>query len=69
MTAVKALVVTRPGALASEPAIIDHVRPHLGSYKKPQSVEFLTELPKNAYGKIVKRELHERYWTGRDRHV
>ncbi len=66
---VKALVVTRPGASTTEPEIIEHVRQHLGSYKKPQSVEFLAELPKNAYGKILKRELRERYWTGRDRRV
>ncbi len=66
---VKALVVTRPGAPATEPAIIDHVAQHLGSYQKPQSVEFLTELPKNTYGQILKRELGERYWTGRGRRV
>jgi long-chain acyl-CoA synthetase len=39
------------------------------SYKKPQSVEFLPALPKNAYGKILERELRERYWTGRTRQV
>ncbi|HEV8474066.1 MAG TPA: hypothetical protein VGR82_14920 [Methylomirabilota bacterium] len=37
--------------------------------KKPQSVEFLPALPKNAYGKVLKRELRDRYWAGRDRKV
>ncbi len=67
--AVKALVVTRAGASVSEGEIIEHCRRSVGSYKRPQSVEFLPELPKNAYGKILKRELRERYWKGRERRV
>jgi acyl-CoA synthetase (AMP-forming)/AMP-acid ligase II len=67
--AVKALVVTHPGASASEADIIEHCKQHLGSYKKPQSVEFLPALPKNAYGKVLKRELRDRYWAGRPRRV
>jgi acyl-CoA synthetase (AMP-forming)/AMP-acid ligase II len=67
--AVKALVVTHPGASATEAEIIEHCKRHLGSYKKPQSVEFLPALPKNAYGKVLKRELRERYWAGRPRRV
>jgi len=66
---VKAVVVLRPGARASEPEIIEHCRRHLSSYKKPSSVDFVAELPKNAYGKILKRELREPYWAGRDRRV
>ena len=67
--AVKALVVTHPGASATEAEIIEHCKRHLGSYKKPQSVEFLPALPKNAYGKVLKRDLRDRYWTGRPRRV
>ena len=59
----------RPGAHATEAEIIEHCRRHLGSYKKPVSVDFVAELPKNAYGKILKRELREPYWAGRDRRV
>jgi acyl-CoA synthetase (AMP-forming)/AMP-acid ligase II len=66
---VKALVVPRPGFTLGEADVIDHCRQHLASYKKPQSVEFLTALPKNAYGKILKRELRERYWSGRARAI
>jgi acyl-coenzyme A synthetase/AMP-(fatty) acid ligase len=32
-------------------------------------VEFLPTLPKNAYGKVLKRELRDRYWAGRQRKV
>ena len=42
---------------------------HLASYKKPQSVEFLSQLPKNAYGKVLKRELRERHSAGRARSI
>jgi acyl-CoA synthetase (AMP-forming)/AMP-acid ligase II len=66
---VKALVVLRPGAEATAAQLIEHCRRHLASYKKPRSVEFLPELPKNAYGKILKRELREPFWTGHERRV
>jgi acyl-CoA synthetase (AMP-forming)/AMP-acid ligase II len=66
---VKAVVALREAARASEAEIIEHCRQHLASYKKPTSVEFVPELPKNAYGKILKRELREQYWVGRDRRV
>jgi long-chain acyl-CoA synthetase len=67
--AAKALVVVRPGESAREAEIIEHCKRHLASYKKPQSVEFLPALPKNAYGKVLKRELRDRYWAGRARKV
>jgi acyl-CoA synthetase (AMP-forming)/AMP-acid ligase II len=66
---VKAVVVLRAGARATAPEIIEHCQRHLASYKKPSSVDFLPELPKNAYGKILKRELRENYWVGRTRRV
>jgi acyl-CoA synthetase (AMP-forming)/AMP-acid ligase II len=66
---VKALVVLHEGERATEAEIIEHCKRHLASYKKPQSVEFLPALPKNAYGKVLKRELRDRYWAGRQRKV
>ena len=66
---VKAIVVTRAGARVTEAEIIEHCKRAIASYKKPHSVEFLPELPKNAYGKVLKRELRDRYWTGRGRNV
>jgi acyl-CoA synthetase (AMP-forming)/AMP-acid ligase II len=67
--ATKALVVARPGQSPTEAEIVEHCRRHLASYKKPQSVEFLPALPKNAYGKVLKRELRDRFWTDRTRKV
>ncbi|HEV7615959.1 MAG TPA: hypothetical protein VGO36_06990, partial [Solirubrobacterales bacterium] len=37
-----------------------HVKANLAAYKAPREFEFLDELPRNATGKILKRELHER---------
>ena len=66
---VKAIVALRDGYSATEHDIVNECIAHLASYKKPKSVEFVPELPKNAYGKILKRELRERYWTRLDRGV
>jgi long-chain acyl-CoA synthetase len=32
-------------------------------------VEFIAAIPKNAYGKVLKRELREKYWKGESRRV
>jgi acyl-CoA synthetase (AMP-forming)/AMP-acid ligase II len=66
---VKAIVALHHGYSVTEQALIEHCLDHLAGYKKPKSVEFVAELPKNAYGKILKRELRERYWTGLERKV
>ena len=65
--AVKAVVVLKPGATATAQEIIDTAREHLASYQKPRSVEFVDELPKAPTGKILKRDLRERFWSGRER--
>lgn len=67
--AIKAVVSLNAGESASEEALIHFCRDHIASYKKPKTVDFVKELPKNNYGKILKRELREKYWQGRDRKV
>ena len=56
----KAFVVRRPGASLSEADVKDYVRANLARYKIPRDIEFLDELPRNATGKVLKRELRER---------
>jgi fatty-acyl-CoA synthase len=56
----KAFVVVVEGAEVSHDDLKKHVKAHLASYKAPREFEFLDELPRNATGKILKRELHER---------
>jgi long-chain acyl-CoA synthetase len=58
---VKAVVVLKAGVSANEEEIIAFCRKNLASYKKPTSVEFVTELPKTPSGKVLKRELRDRY--------
>jgi acyl-CoA synthetase (AMP-forming)/AMP-acid ligase II len=66
---VKAFVVLRDGTTVTADELIEHCKKRLASYKKPKSVEFLNELPKNPYGKILRRKLREKYWTNQERMV
>jgi acyl-CoA synthetase (AMP-forming)/AMP-acid ligase II len=59
--AVKALVVLRPGETVTGEELTRFVGERLADYKKPKSVEFVSDLPKNAYGKVLRRELKARY--------
>jgi long-chain acyl-CoA synthetase len=54
---VKAFVVLAEGATATEGEIIAFCREHLARYKTPTEVEFRTDLPKSAVGKVLRREL------------
>ncbi|MEA2199150.1 MAG: hypothetical protein QOJ25_3201, partial [Solirubrobacteraceae bacterium] len=56
----KALVVVRPGARLSEKEVKDLVKSNLARYKVPRDVEFIDELPRNATGKVLGRELQAR---------
>ncbi|MGR6974531.1 acyl-CoA synthetase [Streptomyces cynarae] len=57
--AVTAVVV--PRGEVTEAELIDHVREKLPHFKAPKRVLFVEELPRNASGKILKRELRERF--------
>ena len=59
----RACVVLRPEAHADEAELLDFMAARLAKYKVPKSVAFLDSLPISAAGKIVKRELRERYLT------
>jgi acyl-CoA synthetase (AMP-forming)/AMP-acid ligase II len=53
----KAFVVVKPGIEIGEDELKAHVKANLAGYKTPREVEFLDELPRNATGKILKRDL------------
>jgi fatty-acyl-CoA synthase len=56
----KAFVVLAGEVEVGEDELKAHVKANLASYKAPREIEFLEELPRNATGKILKRELHAR---------
>jgi len=67
--AVRAVVVLKPGHALSAEAIIEHCGQALGGFKKPRAVDFVTELPKNPNGKIVRRLIRDAYWQGHERRI
>ena len=59
--AVMAVVVAAPGTALSADELIGFARDRLARYKIPNTVDFVTELPRTPTGKVLKRELRERY--------
>ncbi len=65
----KAVVQLKPGAAATADDIIDFCRERLADYKRPRSIDFVAEVPRNPSGKLLKREIRAPYWEGRERRV
>jgi len=65
-----AIVVLRPGCLATEDEIIQLCASKLGSYKKPYKVIFSSDaLPKTVAGKLSRKTLREPYWEGKTERI
>jgi fatty-acyl-CoA synthase len=58
---VVAIVVPREGATVDEAGLVAHCRERLAGFKVPKAFRILDALPKNASGKILKRDLRERF--------
>jgi len=56
----RAFVVVTEGKAVTEDELKAHIKANLASYKVPREIVFLDELPRNATGKVLKRELKER---------
>ena len=67
--AVKGFVVLGEGANLEEVDIISYTRTQIAGYKCPKSINFVSELPRNPSGKILRRELRDPYWEGKERQV
>jgi acyl-CoA synthetase (AMP-forming)/AMP-acid ligase II len=67
--AVKAVVAPKPGVTPDADDIIAFARTRIAHFKAPKSVDFVAALPRNASGKILRRELRAPYWEGRERQV
>jgi long-chain acyl-CoA synthetase len=68
--AVHAVVVCKPGMQVTSDELIEHARTLIAGYKVPRSIEFSQDaLPKSGAGKILKRDLRDKYWEGKSRNV
>lgn len=67
--AVKAVVVAKPGETVDEAAIIAWARERIAPFKCPRSVDVIAALPRNASGKILRKDLRAPYWEGHERMV
>jgi acyl-CoA synthetase (AMP-forming)/AMP-acid ligase II len=66
---VKAVVALKSAAAASANEIIAFGRKNLAGYKCPTSVDFVSALPRNPSGKVLKKDLRAPYWAGRARRI
>lgn len=69
---VKAVIEPAPGAepgpaLAEE--ILRFCEDRLAKYKRPRSIDFVSEMPRDPNGKLYKRKLRDPYWQGRERAI
>ena len=67
--AVTAVVELKPGAAFDPDEIIALCKEKLGSVKAPKSVVVIDSLPRSAVGKVLKREIRDRFWQGRQRAI
>jgi long-chain acyl-CoA synthetase len=61
---VKAVIVLKRSASATEAEMIEFCGKHLAGFKKPKSVDFWEELPKSSTGKILKKDIRRHYEKG-----
>ena len=66
---VKAVVELRPAASASPEELIAFCAERLAGYKKPRTVDFVNDLPRNPAGKLLKTKIREPYWASTGRKI
>ena len=67
--AVHAEVVLRPGAVAVEAALTAHVKAAIGPIKAPTTIVFVDALPLSAVGKILRRQVQDKYWPEGEKRI
>jgi acyl-CoA synthetase (AMP-forming)/AMP-acid ligase II len=66
---VHCFVVPRQGETLNARALTVFLRGRIADFKLPSAYEFVDALPRNPSGKILRRELRERFWEHLDRRV
>lgn len=67
--AVKAVVVPKPNQEIDADHVIAFVRERIAGFKAAKSIDVIEIMPRNASGKILRKDLRAPYWAGKDRHV
>ncbi|MCY1433944.1 Long-chain-fatty-acid--CoA ligase FadD13 [compost metagenome] len=67
--ALHAEVVLKAGEEVSADALIEHVKGRLGRFKAPKSILFVDALPVSVVGKVLRRQVREKYWKDKARRV
>jgi len=67
--AVKAFVELNPGETVTAEELIALCKNALGSVRTPKSVEFVEGLPRSPIGKVLKKDIRDRYWSGTSRAI
>jgi acyl-CoA synthetase (AMP-forming)/AMP-acid ligase II len=67
--AIHAEVVLRANAKPTESELIAHVKTSLGRFKAPKSLTFVPDLPLSAVGKVLRRQVRDKYWVGQSRRI
>jgi acyl-CoA synthetase (AMP-forming)/AMP-acid ligase II len=66
---VKAVIELRPGASVTAEELLTFCDGRLADYKKPRSIDFVDELPRNPAGKLLKARIREPYWKEAGRKI
>ena len=66
---VKACCVAKPGMEIDQNDVIAYTRERIAPFKCPKSIDIIPEMPRNASGKILRRQLRAPYWEGQERQV
>jgi acyl-CoA synthetase (AMP-forming)/AMP-acid ligase II len=66
---VKGVVQLRPGESATADELIAFTAARIAAYKKPRSIDFVDDMPRDAAGKLLKRKIREPYWAASGRRI
>lgn len=67
--AVRAVVTLKPDTTIDEKEVLDWMRERLAAFKCPKAIDVIDVMPRNASGKLLKRDLRAPFWGGRERQV
>ena len=66
---VKACIVAKPGQEVDAASVIEWTKERLAGFKVPKTIDVIDVMPRNASGKILRKDLRAPYWEGRERQV